>query len=305
MAKIVPKRTTLLQKLAYILKPFVVYMLVKTAAMLLLAVVIPLLPIAGIGEWVEQNSRQFSAVVNGVASLTGVCFLFNAFLIEASTSGEVDIDKSILGQLAAFFKTDFVGEHTKRNAAGLALCVMLGITASLALNIWIGLVTAAMEGAGNRMLDSEKYEVVESIQYSVPIWLGIVLYGMVSPLVEEIVFRGVVYSRIKRFYSTAKAVVFSALLFGVFHANLPQFLYGTVMGALMAFCYEYSGCFAAPVLIHMSANIFVFLLSGLTAWTAFMVTPLWGLFFTVLSVVVVWGIIKLNPESDRGDFPCT
>ena len=39
--KKIPKRTTLLQKLAYILRPFVLYMLVKTAAMLFLAIAIP------------------------------------------------------------------------------------------------------------------------------------------------------------------------------------------------------------------------------------------------------------------------
>ena len=83
MAKIVPKRTTLLQKLAYILRPFVVYMLIKTVAMLVLAIIIPSLPIAGITEWVERNSHQLSAVVNGLSSLIAVCFLLNAFLIEA------------------------------------------------------------------------------------------------------------------------------------------------------------------------------------------------------------------------------
>ena len=46
--KKIPKRTTLLQKLAYILRPFVLYMLVKTVAMLLLAMAVPVLPIAGI-----------------------------------------------------------------------------------------------------------------------------------------------------------------------------------------------------------------------------------------------------------------
>lgn len=292
MAKIIPKRTTLLQKLAYILKPFVVYMVVKTAVMFLLAVMIPLLPIAGITEWVEQNSHQLSAVVNGAASLIAAGFLLNTFLIEASTSGEVDIDKSIAGQFAGFIKTDLIGNRTVRKTVGLVFCILLGITASLTLNILMELASTAMSGSENRMFDSDQYEVVESIQYSVPIWLGIILYGVISPVVEEMVFRGVIYSRIKKFYSVPRAVVFSALLFGIFHANLPQFLYGTAMGLLMALCYEYSGCFAAPVLMHMSANIFIFLVSGLTAWLAVMVTPIWVVVFAVLSVGLLWGIVR-------------
>lgn len=292
MAKIIPKRTTLLQKLAYILRPFVVYMVVKTVVMFLLAVAIPSLPIAGIAEWVEHNSQQLSAVVNGVASVAAAGFLLNVFLVEASTTGEIDIDQSIPGQFVSFVKTDLTGARTVRKAVGLVLCVLLGITASLALNILVELASAAMGGSETQILDSEKYEVVESIQYSVPVWLGIVLYGILSPIVEEMVFRGVLYSRIKKFYSVTKAVVFSALLFGAFHANLPQFLYGTAMGVLIALCYEYAGCFAAPVLMHMSANIFIFLISGLTAWTAFLITPVWFVFFAALSAGLLWGIVQ-------------
>jgi membrane protease YdiL (CAAX protease family) len=102
---------------------------------------------------------------------------------------------------------------------------------------------------------------VEAIQYSVPLWLGIILYGIVSPIAEEIVFRGVLYNRTKRFYSIPRSVIFSALLFGIFHANLPQLIYGTLMGVLIALCYERNKCFAAPVFFHMAANIVVFTLS--------------------------------------------
>lgn len=291
-ARITSKRTTLLQKLAYIVKPFVLYMLVKTVAMFVLAIAVPVLPIEGMAAWVEQNAHQLSAVVNGAASLIAVYFLLGDFLVEASTDGEIDIDKSVPGQFLGYVKTGFLGNVTGRKMTGLALCVLLGIEASLAMNIWITLLSQALSDMGNPLLDSEKYAAVETIQYSVPIWLGIVLYGIVSPVVEEMVFRGVIYSRIKKFYSVPRAVVASALLFGVFHANLPQFLYGTAMGVLMALCYEYLECFAAPVLMHVSANIFVFLMSQTAAWTGTLVTPLWGVLSVVLAVDVFWGIRK-------------
>lgn len=217
-----PKRTTLLQKLAYIVRPFVMYMLVKTVAMFFLAIAIPALPITGIAGWVERNSLPLSAVVNGAASLMGVGFLLNDFLIEASTTGEVDIDKGVLIQFFRFLKMDFFEKKTAHKALRLALCALLGITASLAFNIGIELITE-LSASGKNVFGSERYEAVEAIQYSVPIGIGIVLYGIVSPLVEEIVFRGVLYNRIRKFYSTKIAVFFSALLFGLFHANLRSF----------------------------------------------------------------------------------
>lgn len=266
--KIIPKRTTLLQKLAYILRPFVIYMLVKTFAMLFFIIAIPSLPIPGIAEWVEIYSSQLSAGVNGVASIVAVCFVLKEFLIEVDISGEVDIDKSMFGQLMSFFRTSFFGfdeflekKLKVRKIGGFALCAGVGVIASYSLNILIKLLSDMMQKSS--LLGSEKYDVVETIQYSVPVWFGLILYGLVSPMVEEIVFRGITYSRIKRFYGIPKAILFSALLFGGFHGNLPQFVYGSIMGGIITVCYEHMGCFAAPVIMHMSANIFTFLLSVL------------------------------------------
>lgn len=148
------------------------------------------------------------------------------------------------------------------------------------------------------MLRSEKYETVEAIQYSVPVWLGILLYGIISPMVEEMVFRGIIFNRTRKFFGVVKAAVFSALLFGFFHGNLLQFLYGTAMGMLMAVCYECCGCFAAPVLLHMSANLFVFLMST-QPWTALLITPAWCVVFMALSVAVMALIITARERLEN------
>ncbi len=256
--RIVQKRTTLLQKLAYILRPFVVYMLVKTVAMLTLALLVPSLPISGMAVWVEENSYLLSAVVNAVASLAGVSFLLNDFLKEAAVSGEIDIDAGMLRQLFEFFRNSFF------SVKALMLCAVLGVVSAFTLNIIIERISNFMTRVSQMQgtFGSEKYETVKQIQYSVPLVLGLILYGVVSPLVEEIVFRGIIFNRIKKFYSVTKAVIFSALLFGAFHGNLPQFAYGTCMGVLIALCYEWTGCFYAPLLFHAAANVAVFLATG-------------------------------------------
>lgn len=261
--RIVQKRTTLLQKLAYILRPFVIYMVIKTVAMLTLALFIPSLPITGIRVWVEENAYMLSAVVNAAASLIAVCFLLSDFLKEAVVSSEVDIDAGVLRQLLAYVRTGF--ESGKAKSKGLVLCAVLGVVSAFAFNILIELVSNFMTRMSQMQgtLGSQRYETVEQIQYSVPLLLGIILYGVISPLVEEIVFRGIIFNRIKRFYSVKRAVIFSALLFGAFHANLPQFVYGTCMGMLMALCYERTECFGAPVAFHMAANVAVFVVGSL------------------------------------------
>lgn len=261
--RVYQKRTTLLQKLAYIVRPFVVYMVIKTAAMLTFALFIPALPVSGIDVWVEQNSNMLSALINAAASLVAVCFLLGDFLKEAAVSGEVDIDAGLLLQFWNYIKNGFRDGISKWKT--VLLCAVLGIVSAYALNMLIGLVSNFMTRVSQMQgtLGSQKYETVEQIQYSVPLLLGLLLYGIISPFVEEIVFRGIIFNRIKRFYSLNKAVVFSALLFGAFHANLPQFIYGTCMGILLALCYERTECFGAPVAFHMAANVAVFVVAFL------------------------------------------
>lgn len=253
--KITPKRTSFSQKIWYILKPFLVYMVVKTAAMLSLAMLIPSLPVAGISRWVEYHANQLSAVVNAAASIIAVSFLLNDFLKEVAVSGEVDIDAGLVKQFWQFMKNGFLG-YGKVKAAALACSALFGVLSAFILNYAIEYLSKLLQAG------SAKYEQVETIQYSVPLWLGLVLYGLVSPMAEEMVFRGVVYNRMKRFYDIPYCVILSAMLFGAFHANLPQFLYGTCMGILIALSYEKAQCFAAPVAFHMAANVAVFLCSA-------------------------------------------
>jgi len=55
----------------------------------------------------------------------------------------------------------------------------------------------------------------------------------------------------------------SALLFGVFHGNIVQGIYGTLMGLLIAYVYEKYDNFIAPVIIHVAANFSVYILTYL------------------------------------------
>lgn len=249
MTKIQHKRTKTVEKLWYIIKPFLLYTIVKTFAMIGLSLLLSTFPSEEMTSWVQNNSRLLSTTINGLAAVVGIFFVLQDFLIEVSVTGEVNIDGGVFRQIAGWIKNGI--SHNKDKAFLLAAVVILGITSALALNILVELLSVS----------SEKYDNVEAIQYSVPIWLGLLLYGIVSPVTEEIVFRGITYNRMKRYYSVVPCVIVSALLFGGFHANLPQFLYGTCMGVLMALVYEWVRSFAAPLLFHMAANVIVFVLS--------------------------------------------
>lgn len=279
MTKIQQKRTRPVEKAWYIVKPLVFYTMIKTFVILGLSLLVSSMPQDGISVWVTNNSKLLSTSINGIAALIGVSFVLQDFLKEVAVIGEIDIDSGVIKQLLAWGQNGI--KHNKDKIFHLAAVVSLGITSALGLNILIELLS----------IRSDSYSNVEAIQYSVPLWLGLLLYGLVSPITEEIIFRGITYNRMKRFFGVVPCILVTALLFGGFHANLPQFLYGTCMGVLMAFVYEWVKSFAAPLLFHMAANLVVFVLSfsGLEAQIVSIIT---GMTLLALSILLLLYLYK-------------
>ena len=104
-------------------------------------------------------------------------------------------------------------------------------------------------------LNSESYQNVAQNQYDVALWVGLVLYGAISPFVEEVIFRGFLYGRMRVYMPKVWAVLISALLFGVYHGNLVQGTYGFVMAILYTVVYEKYKNFYLAVFMHSITNL--------------------------------------------------
>lgn len=98
------------------------------------------------------------------------------------------------------------------------------------------------------------YEEVSEIIYSSPIPAQFLAVGVVIPVVEELIFRGMGYAALRTRFSTAVSMFVSAALFGAFHENLPQLIYAFAAGLILAWCYEREGSLRASILAHCSAN---------------------------------------------------
>ena len=77
---------------------------------------------------------------------------------------------------------------------------------------------------------------------------------------------------------SSRLLVLSGLAFGLFHGNLVQAVYATVIGCLLALVYEWYGTIAAPMLFHSVANLFVYVMLELL--------PFGGVFLSVPSCVL-------------------
>lgn len=102
---------------------------------------------------------------------------------------------------------------------------------------------------------SASYGRVSETFYTGRIVLELVALCVVIPVVEEMLYRGIVYGRIRGWLGTSAAVIGSALIFGAVHMNLVQFVYASVFGLLLAYFAETEGNLWGAVAAHMAANL--------------------------------------------------
>lgn len=143
---------------------------------------------------------------------------------------------------------------------------------------------------------SPTFQEISEIQFDTPVWLGILSYGILAPLGEEVVFRGVVYGQLRKVMKAPFAIVLSGLAFGLFHGNLVQAVYATVIGILLALVYELYGTLIAPMVFHGIANLFVYIMLDLTSFGGAFLTPAACAVFLVLSAVSVILMVQLQKK---------
>lgn len=235
-----------LRKAWEVLFPYLLYYLVYNAAYLILAFAYQATVERfgeGYGQFMTTHAATVTGVMGGLCTLAGILPVVPMLKEELRERGE-----------------------TRRFAPSkAALTAILACSVSLGLNALLTLTGFADS--------SQTYQKVADKQYGVAFAAGLVLYGVISPFAEEVVFRGVVYNRLRRLYSPAVGIVMSGALFGAFHGNPVQGVYGACLGMLMAYLYERSGKFGIPFLFHAVANLAVYTTARLERVQEILFTP--------------------------------
>lgn len=135
---------------------------------------------------------------------------------------------------------------TKEKAWNLVAVIGIMICVSISLNNIISMSPL--------MQMSEEYQNASDAFYGSSIWLEIVGSAVITPFLEELLHRGVVYGRLRRMMGLWPAVLVSALVFAVLHFNIVQFTYAFLLGIALAIFVEKTGKVYPAVIAHMVAN---------------------------------------------------
>jgi len=134
--------------------------------------------------------------------------------------------------------------------AGLIpLCALYGT----ALNIFISVTLTVLP------LPESLYEALNN-QYAglmgqAPLAVEILSTAVVTGILEEVIFRGLALSRLKRGMNRWIAVALSALLFGVVHGVLIAVIYASVMGLILALLSERHRSIVPAMICHIFFNL--------------------------------------------------
>ena len=112
--------------------------------------------------------------------------------------------------------------------------------------------TALMQGIGLEQYFSNR---VQEELFSAGLLLQVIGLGLVVPVLEELLYRGILYDRLKEFLTGKTAAAAAALIFALAHGNMIQFLYALPMALILHWLCEKGGSLTLPILFHMGANL--------------------------------------------------
>lgn len=95
---------------------------------------------------------------------------------------------------------------------------------------------------------------------NISLFLFFAVGGIIAPIAEELFFRGILYTYLRR-WGIFAAVVISTLVFVLFHAPVAIPATQIIGGIVFALSYEYGKSLATPVTIHILGNLSIFFLS--------------------------------------------
>ena len=124
----------------------------------------------------------------------------------------------------------------------------------------------------------------------------VVAFVVLAPVFEELVFRKVLVDHVLPF-GEWPAILFSGITFGLFHGNLTQFFYATVLGMILAYVYIRWGNILYTIGIHACINFLGGVLPVLVPAASYFIL------LVALAGVVLFFVLKKNVHVDRNAVP--
>lgn len=163
----------------------------------------------------------------------------------------------------------------------IIIFILIGISVSLIYNITMFNVNSII-----KITDSYKIS-------NIPILIQILSSGLIGPILEELVFRGIVYNKLKKINKTMNSIIISSIIFSLFHfSSILNLIYSFMMSFLFIYAYEKSRSIIGSIVLHCSANITIILFMYVLINNVFLINMLVFIICLVVLIIVYIRIIR-------------
>jgi membrane protease YdiL (CAAX protease family) len=114
-------------------------------------------------------------------------------------------------------------------------------------------LNVVLDPLANAIPMPEFIEKIFAMLTSRDIWTFLTV-GITGPILEEVLFRGIILEGFLNRYKPQKAIFWSALLFGLFHMNPWQFIPAFITGLLLGYLYLKTRSILPVIFIHIIIN---------------------------------------------------
>ena len=139
----------------------------------------------------------------------------------------------------------------------MSLPRVVGLAVLLMVLLWpvVGLANFLVNGidaTGENSQDLVKF--FENNRDPAIRWWMALAAVIIAPVVEELVFRGLIYGVLKRQFGRVASMFFTSVLFALVHGHLPSIVPLTVLACCLTIGLELSGTLFVPMLMHAIFN---------------------------------------------------
>lgn len=139
-------------------------------------------------------------------------------------------------------------KSAKEIVAILAMIVLLGISvqffSSCILTTVLNLMPSVAEEYMNNL--SAILEITPRMLLQV---------CLIAPIIEELFFRGLIFSLMSKLLPFIFANVVQAIVFGIYHGNVVQVVYAFILGMFIGYILFITGSIVYTIVLHMSINL--------------------------------------------------
>ncbi|WDV46964.1 CPBP family intramembrane metalloprotease [Clostridiaceae bacterium M8S5] len=134
----------------------------------------------------------------------------------------------------------------KRNISIYA--VVLGISINIIAIIMLNIIDI-------NTYNTDNLKTIQNIITENNLIASIITIGIIIPIFEEILFRGIVFNKLKQLFNIEIVIILQAFLFGLYHGEIVQIIFTIFLGLTLGLTYYYTESIYIPILIHASNNI--------------------------------------------------